>query len=93
LLELALETGCPCVAVVCAAPLEILRSRISARDNDPSEASLQVLERQVQRHEPVSKAEAGISDIVTLGADGLQRDQCEQIGALLIRGSSADPHL
>jgi hypothetical protein len=92
LLELALEKDCPCVAVVCEAPLEILRSRISARDNDPSEASLQVLERQVQRHQPVSLAETGISGIVTLGVEGLQRDQRDQIGALLIKGSSADPH-
>jgi len=92
LLELAVEKGCPCVAVVCDAPLEILRSRISARDNDPSEANLQVLERQVQRQQPVSPAETGISGIVTLGAEGLRRDQREQIEALLINESSADPH-
>lgn len=92
LLELALEKGCPCVVVVCAAPLEILRSRINARDNDPSEASLQVLERQVQRQQPVSLAEAGISGIVTLDAEGLQRDHRDQIGALLLKGSSTGPH-
>jgi aminoglycoside phosphotransferase family enzyme/predicted kinase len=85
LLDLAVEKGCPCVAVVCNAPLEILRNRIIARDNDPSEASLQVLERQIQRHQPVSRAEAGISDIVMLDAEGLRPHQREQIETLLLR--------
>jgi len=90
LLELARNRQCPCVVVDCEAPLELLRSRISARDNDPSEANLQVLEHQVGRRETVSSEEAGIDAIVTTGVDGLQRAHIEKIRASLLSGLSAD---
>ena len=83
LLQLASASRCPCVVVNCDAPPDVLRSRISARDNDPSEANLKVLEYQLQHREMVTRAETGIKDIVTIGADGLERDHIERIETLL----------
>jgi predicted kinase len=88
LLELAVAAACPCVVVDCEAPLAELRRRIIERENDPSEASLQVLERQIQKRQPVRAAEAGITGIVTLGAEGLGDAQVDQIRRLLISSPS-----
>lgn len=49
-----------------------------------SEANLQVLQHQLQRREQASSVEAGISGIVTTGADGLQHNHIERIRALLL---------
>lgn len=79
LLELAVSRSCPCVVVDCNAPLTELRKRIVERENDPSEANLQILERQIESRRPVELAEPGISDIVSIGADGLQQVHIERI--------------
>jgi hypothetical protein len=88
LLELAEAAACPCVVVDCEAPLAELRRRISEREHDPSEANLQVLERQIQKRQPPGTTESGISAIVTLGAEGLGDAQVDQIRRLLISSPS-----
>jgi predicted kinase len=91
LLDLARASECPCVVVDCDAPVAELRRRIVERENDPSEANLQVLERQLQRRQPVDETEAGVSGIVRLGAGGLGDADAARIGALLVSKPSADP--
>ena len=83
---LELETALPCARVIvnCEAPEAILRERISARENDPSEANLQILERQIQARQPISIEESGMATVVNIGADGPGNAQIEQIRALLI---------
>jgi aminoglycoside phosphotransferase family enzyme/predicted kinase len=83
---LELETALPCTRVIvnCEAPEAILRERISARENDPSEANLQILERQIQARQPISIEESGMATVVNIGADGPGNAQIEQIRALLI---------
>jgi aminoglycoside phosphotransferase family enzyme/predicted kinase len=89
LAELADSDGYPCILVDCTAPLEVLRSRILAREDDPSEADLQVLDWQLQQCEPVRPGERGIDAIVTVDAEGLQAEQTAQIEFLLTSGSFA----
>jgi predicted kinase len=72
------------VIVNCEAPEAILRERIIARENDPSEANLQILERQIQARQPISIEESGMATVVNIGADGPSTAQIEQIRALLI---------
>jgi len=83
---LELETALPCARVIvnCEAPEAILRERIIARENDPSEANLQILERQIQARQPISIEESGMATVVNIGADGPGSAQIEQIRALLI---------
>lgn len=57
---LARELGCPFGIMAPQAPMEVLRQRIAARQatgNDPSEATLEVLERQLEWIEPLGKDE------------------------------------
>jgi aminoglycoside phosphotransferase family enzyme/predicted kinase len=83
---LKLETALPCTRVIvnCEAPEAILRERIIARENDPSEANLQILERQIQTRQPISIEESGMATVVNIGADGPGNAQIEEIKALLI---------
>jgi len=82
-LELESATPGARVIVVCEAPDAVLRERISARENDPSEANLQVLERQIKSRQTISDKEAGMAGVVNIGADGLGSEQIEQIRTLL----------
>jgi len=68
--QLASDSGCPFLIVRCEASREVLESRISARTqkgNDPSEATLTVLEQQVLQQTPLRKDEPHIrfSDSLT----------------------------
>ena len=83
---LQLQTALPCARVIvnCEAPEAILRERIITRENDPSEANLQILERQIQARQPISIEESGMATVVNIGADGPGNAQIEQIRALLI---------
>jgi hypothetical protein len=90
LLELADSGQCACVVVDCNAPTDELRRRIRQRQNDPSEANLQVLERQLQMQQPVDPREAGISAIVTAGVNGLDDARVERIRTLLLSKPSTD---
>ncbi|MDC1287928.1 AAA family ATPase [Gammaproteobacteria bacterium] len=83
MLELESEAPFARVIVACEAPEAVLRERIIARENDPSEANLQVLERQIKSRQTISDKEAAMADVVIIGADGLGSEQIEQIRALL----------
>jgi len=82
---LELESAAPHARIIvdCDAPEAVLRKRIEERENDPSEANLQVLEQQISNREPVSTAEAKLASIVRVGADGIDSDQVDNIRALL----------
>jgi len=55
--ELAVDLGVPFSILDCSAPLEEMERRIQQRQNDPSEASLEVLHQQIKTHEPLTSAE------------------------------------
>ena len=80
---LELAASCTRIVVVCDAPVDVLRSRIEERENDPSEANLQVLEQQLDRHEAISAQEAKLSTVVKVGADGIDSTQIDIIRNLL----------
>ena len=71
------------IVVVCDAPEAVLRKRIEERENDPSEANLQVLEQQIHKREPISEEEARLASIVRIGADGIDSSQIDRIRTLL----------
>ncbi len=71
------------IIVVCDAPEAVLRKRISERENDPSEANLQVLEQQIRNREPISAEEARLATIVKVGANGIDSSQIDAIRELL----------
>jgi hypothetical protein len=83
------QTGLDCARIIvnCEAPQETLRKRISDRisepKNDPSEANLEVLERQIQTRQAISTEEQEMADIINVGADGLGAEQIDQIRQLL----------
>ena len=83
LLQLTAGGALPCVAVHCSAPTETLRARILARDNDPSEANLQVLEWQLERQQAPSLEENGLRAIVNVGEPGLDSAHIDRIERLL----------
>ena len=82
---LQLQTGLDCARIIvnCEAPQETLRKRISERKNDPSEANLEVLERQIHTQQAISAGEQEMADLVNVGPDGLGAQQIEQIRKLL----------
>lgn len=92
LLEAANASACPCIVVECNAPLAELRRRISERSGDPSEADLRVLDQQVDKREPVTRAEYGITDILSLGSAGLEDADLDRIRAMLRAATSVDGH-
>ena len=71
------------IIVVCDAPEAVLRKRISERENDPSEANLQVLEQQIRNREPISAEEAKLATVVKVCADGIDSSQIDSMRALL----------
>jgi aminoglycoside phosphotransferase family enzyme/predicted kinase len=84
-----LQTGLDCARIIvnCEAPQETLRKRISERirehKSDPSEANLEVLERQIQTRQTITAEEREMAAIVNVGADGLGAEQIDQIRQLL----------
>lgn len=57
-IDLALECGGHPVVVACEAPAELLRKRVAARRNDPSDADIAVLESQLARPIEIGPREA-----------------------------------
>ncbi|MBL3617594.1 MAG: AAA family ATPase [gamma proteobacterium endosymbiont of Lamellibrachia anaximandri] len=59
-IELAQTQACPLLILACHAPIELLRQRVQQRNregNDPSDADLAVLERQLKKSQAFSVAE------------------------------------
>ena len=69
----------PFAILECAAPVEVLYARLAAREGDPSEASLAVLERQLAAAEPLSAVERGRALHIETGEPV---DACAIAGAL-----------
>ena len=70
-LSLAAECGVPCIIVHIDAPIDVLRSRIEARRasaDDASEASVDVLDYQLEHADPLNPAAEG--PIVSFDSDG-----------------------
>jgi predicted kinase len=82
---LEMEGAAPYVRIIidCDAPEAVLRKRISERENDPSEANLQVLEQQIRNREPISAEEAKLATVVKVCADGIDSSQIDSMRALL----------
>lgn len=83
LLELASIHPCKRIIVDCEAPEAELRRRIIERENDPSEASLEVLEQQLRTRQPISPLERKIAAVVSVGSDGLDPAKINEIRDLL----------
>jgi uncharacterized protein len=66
---LALECGARPVVLACEAPPEVLRERIAARQGDPSDAGLDVLEEQLARPMRLGRLEAKYRVVVDTSAD------------------------
>ena len=58
--ELASELNIDFQILACQADTEVLRSRIKSRANDPSEATVQVLQKQVENHDPLDAQEQSL---------------------------------
>lgn len=89
--ELAARHEAPFAIASCEAPAALLRERIAARGaagNDPSEATLEVLERQVQEAEPLEPLEREAAVFLSTASGGAPlRAACEAIARRL----AADP--
>ena len=82
---LQLQSGLRCARIIvnCEAPEATLRKRITERKNDPSEANLDVLERQIRTRQPISAAEREMAAVVNVGPDSLSAGQIDEITGLL----------
>ena len=81
------------IIINCEAPDAELRRRIIEREDDPSEANLEVLEQQLLGRQPIDAADAALATVINIGSDGLSEEQIEQINALLSRGPCLDQRL
>ena len=79
LLELEAAQSCKRIIIDCEAPVEELRRRIVERDRDPSEASLEVLDRQLQTRQPIGSRERELASVVKVGPAGLSESIVEAI--------------
>ncbi len=83
---LELESAHPCKRIIidCVASEAELRKRIIERENDPSEASLEVLRQQLWTRQPISQRERDIAAVVSVGSAGLDPAKIDEIRSLLI---------
>jgi len=79
---LASRLRVPAVVVDCQAPIAILQARIGSRRNDPSEASLAVLEQQISSSDGLDDAERRTAVAVRTDAPTSPRAIAEQLRAL-----------
>jgi hypothetical protein len=88
---LARELDTRFTLVACDAPADILRARVAARHSaggDPSEADLDVLERQMGWQEPLSPDERGDCTHIDTAAEwAAVEEQCRSLAAALTRDS------
>jgi hypothetical protein len=80
LIDAARSLGVAVAAVDVRAPEALLRSRITARAADPSEATVEVLERQIATAEPISPAE-GLPIVAADTATGVTAALARQVAA------------
>ena len=71
------------IIVDCDAPRAELERRIATRADDPSEADLSVLERQIAIQEPLAADELENAALISVGAEGLGEEQLQAIGKLI----------
>ncbi|MBT8433570.1 MAG: ATP-binding protein, partial [Gammaproteobacteria bacterium] len=74
---------CSKIIIHCEVPTAELRKRIVEREDDPSEANLEVLEQQLQSRQPISAVEKKLARTVTVGGTGISTDQVQQVRDLL----------
>ena len=67
----------------CQAPTAELRRRIVARENDASEATLEVLQRRLQTRQPISRQERESAVVVSVDSAGLDNAKIEDIREML----------
>lgn len=70
--HLAKILSVPCLIIDCTAPVKILRKRVRQRarlENDPSEATLNVLEKQLTSADPLSEKERAYTVTVDTGKE------------------------
>jgi uncharacterized protein len=73
--------------VVCEAPLDVLRTRVAARaalGADPSEAGVDVLERQIDWREPLGAEELSDATVIDTTTGVRQQEGCQSLAARLL---------
>jgi len=73
--------------VVCEAPLDVLRTRVAARaalGADPSEAGVDVLQRQIDWREPLGAEELSDATVIDTTTAERQQEGCEALAAHLL---------
>jgi predicted kinase len=88
MLETQTGTVCKKIIINCDAPAAELRKRIIEREDDPSEANLEVLEKQLLSRQPIDADDAALATVINIGSDGLSEEQIQKIRTLLARDSS-----
>jgi aminoglycoside phosphotransferase family enzyme/predicted kinase len=84
--KIAAQCQLPHVMVSCEAPEKILRERIiqrGKRQNDPSEANLEVLQRQLQSQDIIDQHERDHTEIITCSQSTLSPDQLHGLEELM----------
>jgi hypothetical protein len=84
---LAGELGVHHVLVSCEAPPDVLRARVAARaalGADPSEAGVEVLERQLGWREPLGAQEQADATVIDTSTDAWQQEGCDALAARLL---------
>ena len=71
------------IIIDCRAPEAELRRRIAARSGDASEATLEVLDRQLRIQEPIGERERALASVVEIGSEGLDEVNLGRIRELL----------
>jgi predicted kinase len=83
MLETQTDTVCKKIIINCEAPDAELRQRIIEREDDPSEANLEVLEQQLLSRQPINADDAALATVIDIDSEGLSEEKIEQIRALL----------
>ena len=85
LLEMVVSASCKKIIIHCDVPEAELRRRIVPRENDPSEANLEVLDEQLRTQQPIGEAEQNYAQLVTIGSKGIDPEQVLEIKNLLTK--------
>ena len=88
MLETQTSKSCKRIIINCDAPVTDLRRRILEREDDPSEANLEVLDQQLLTRQPINTDDEEFAQVVSIGSDGISPEQIQQIRELLTGGLS-----